>query len=346
MNTKKGILAVIALALAVTMVAVFAFNPIQRGDGPITLRLASPMATGDNVTLAYDKLSEIIEEKSNGQMKIDVYSNAVLGGDRATTEAVQSGTLDMASCSSPNFSGFVPEFMAFDLPYVTSPEYQENLYAAIDNGELGEYFRNVVRDKGFELLMFTEYGYRNFATVGKPIHTADDFKRVKMRTTDSPIEIAVVRALRATAMPVAWGETYTALSQGAIDGEGNTWSLLYTAKHGEVLEYGIQSEHNYSMHILVMNDKRYEQLTDQQKKWLQESCQEALDWQRHIVRKNEAANKEHMKDLGVDIYDMTPEEKQDLIDLTAPIKDRYVGKDIPQIAYDLVRDTQRPDFTV
>lgn len=338
--------------VAVIMCTVLLFGSVlftgctaKRQDSGVTvLRLANPMATGDNITLGYDKLTELVEEKSGGTMRIDHYANAVLGSDRATTEAVQEGTLDIASCSSPNFSGFIPEFGAFDLPYITDKKYQQNLYDAIDYGELGKYYDKLCEEKGLKLLMYTEYGYRNFAMADKPIHNVDDMKNLKIRTTDSKVEVGVVRALHAQAMPVAWGETYTALSQGTIDGEGNTWSLLLSAHHNEALKYGIESRHNYSMHILVMGLDRWNKLSKEQQDILQEACHEALTWQRSIAFKNEEKNKQTMIDAGTDIYDPTDEELQGFKDAIRPVWDQFIGKTIPQEAVDMILATQSDDY--
>lgn len=341
---KTKMLSVVVIVLVTLTLITGCGGGAKNDDGVTVLRIANPQATGDNITLGYEKLAELVEEKSNGTMRIDLYSNAVLGSDRATTEAVQEGTLDMASCSSPNFAGFIPEFMAFDLPYITDKQYQENLYDAIDNGELGDYYRNICRERGFEIMMFSEYGYRNFAMADKQVTSAADFKGVKLRTTDSPVEIAVAKSLGAQAMPVAWGETYTALSQGTIDGEGNTWSLLLQAKHNEALKYGIESRHNYSMHILVMNKDIYDSLTDEQKQILREACQEALDYERGIAFANEAKNKQIMIDAGTDIYDPTEAEMQEFKDLTAPVWDQFVGKRVPEEAVKMIQETQRDDY--
>lgn len=310
----------------------------------LVLRLANPMATGDNITLGYDKLVELVAEKSGGTMRIDHYPNAVLGSDRATTEAVQEGTLDMASCSSPNFSGFIPEFGAFDLPYITDKQYQQNLYDAIDYGELGQYYDELCTAKGLKLLMYTEYGYRNFAMAKKQIHSVDDMHGLKIRTTDSKVEVAVVRALQAQAMPVAWGETYTALSQGTVDGEGNTWSLLLSAHHNEALKYGIESRHNYSMHILTMGTDRWNKLGEERQQILSEACHEALVWQRAVCFENEDKNKQTMIDEGTDIYDPTPEELQGFKDTTRPVWDGFVGKSIPEHAVDMIQATQTDSY--
>lgn len=336
---------VLGLILSLLSMSVIGCGGIRESDGIKHIRIANPQATGDNVTLGYEKFQALVKEKSKGKIQIDLYSNAMLGSDRATTESVQGGTLDMASCSSPNFAGFLPEFMAFDLPYATSPKYQKNLYAAIDKGKLGEYYRNVARQKGFEIIMFSEYGYRNFVTTKLPITSLKDFKGVKLRTTNSPVEVAVAKAIGAVAMPVAWGETYTAMSQGAVDGEGNTWSLLYSAKHHELLKYGIDSAHNYSMHILVMNKNSFDSLSDEEREILLSSAQEALDWQRSIAFVNEGKNKEIIKESGVSIHDLTEAERLEFVEATKSVYDDFVGKIVPEEAVDLVMATQRDDFT-
>lgn len=315
-----------------------------KNDKEMVLRLANPMATGDNVTLAYDKLAELVDQKADGTLRIDHYANAVLGSDRDTTEAAQEGTVDLSSCSSPNFFGFIPEFGAFDLPYITNKKYQQNLYDAIDYGEIGPYYDEICAQKGLKIIMYTEYGYRNFAMAKVPIKTVDDMKNLKIRTTDSKVEVGVVRALQAQAMPVAWGQTYTALSQGTVDGEGNTWSLLLAAHHNEALKYGIESEHNYSMHILCMSTGKWNALGSERQQILAECAHEALVWQRKVCFENEAANKQKMIDAGTNIYDPTDSELQSFKDTTRPVWDNFIGKSIPQEAVDMIQATQSDGY--
>ena len=116
--------------------------------------------------------------------------------------------------------------------------------------------------------MFSEFGYRNFVAANKPLTDAKSLMNLKVRTTDSPVEVAVATELGMNPAPIAWGETYTALQQGTVDAEGNTFSLLNDAKHTEVLKYAVNSEHNYSMHVLLMNKKKWDSLTPEQQKIL------------------------------------------------------------------------------
>ena len=305
----------------------------------ITFRLASPSPTGTNMVVGYEKFKEIIEAKSGGKVKIKFFPNAVLGSDRATLEAVQRGTLDMASCSSPNMASFSRQYMVFDLPYVTYPEHQEKLYAALDSGELGKRFDAVAEGIGLKTIMYSEYGYRNYAAT-KPISNMKSLKGLKVRTTDSPIEVAVAKALGMIPSPIAWGETYPALQQGTVDGEGNNYEHLVNAKHTEVLKYAVDSNHNYSMHILMMNKKAYDKLPEQVRLWIAESAREALDWQRKISVDHEQAAEKAMLDSGIVIHRLSDEERAEFVAATKNIWNQFKDEIDPTLLQ-LLLDTQK-----
>ena len=306
----------------------------------IRLKLASPSPNGSNMVRGYEKLVELVDEKSDGKIKVRLYPNAVLGSDRTTLEGVQLGSLDMASCSSPNMASFAREYMVFDLPYITSPEYQQNLYDALDNGELGEYFEKVANRIGMTTIMYSEYGYRNYVSTKKPLTSIDDLKGLKVRTTDSPIEVSVARSLGMIPSPLAWGETYTALQQGTVDGEGNNWEHLVTAKHTEVLKHAINSQHNYSMHILMMNKDVFDKLPVEAQNIMREAAREALDWQRKISIEIDEKSKAEMLEAGIQFHDITDEERKKLVDSTKPVWDEFKNEIDPHVLQ-LVLNTQK-----
>lgn len=305
----------------------------------ITIRLAHPMAPGNNVTLGYEKFKELVEKKSDGKVRIQLFGNTMLGSDRVTMEATQRGTLEMASSSSPNMANFSKKFMVFDLPYATNPAKQDKLYEALDNGPLGKYFVEASREIGLMPIMFSEYGYRNFVTTKKPITSAADLKGLKVRTTASPVEVAVAQHLGMNPTPIAWGEVYTALQQGTVESEGNTFSLLNDAKHTEVLKYAIDSAHNYSMHMLMMNKKYFDNLPADIQNIILESAQEALTYQRAITAELEEKAYQAFLDRGITIHTLTPEQKQEFRDLTAPVWDLFKD-DIPAEVLEMIKELQ------
>ncbi len=328
--------AITVLACLVTIAAGSYAQAAKR----ITLRLAHPMAPGNNVTLGYEKFKELVHKKSGGRVRIQIFGNTMLGSDRVTMEAAQRGTLEMASSSSPNMANFAKEWMVFDLPYITTPEHQEKLYKALDEGELGKRLDAMAASIGLKPLMYSEYGYRNFVTTQKPIASAADLQNLKVRTTDSPIEVAVAAALNMAPTPISWGETYTALQQGTVDGEGNTFSLLNDAKHTEVLKYAIDSAHNYSMHLLMMNKTRFDSLPADIQQILVESGKEALAYQRAITNDLEEKAEEAFIAQGITITRLSDEERARLIKLTRPVWDTY-RHIIPADLIQMVQETQQ-----
>ena len=337
MNRRTVLMSLTAMA-AFGMVC--GFNAADANARPLQLRLGHPMAPGNNVTVGYEKFAELVAKKSNKQIEIKIFGNCQIGSDRVTTEAAQAGTLDLSSSSSPNLASFHQDYMALDLPYVTSPKNQKKLYEALDSGELGKYYDKVAESIGLVPIMYSEYGYRNFVTAKKPIKEVSDLKGLKIRTTDSPVEVAVAKALGMNPAPVAWGETYTALQQGTVDAEGNTFSLLNDAKHSEVLKYATNSEHNYSMHVLLMNKKKWDSLTDEQRKIIREAAREALDWQRGVTADLEKKAWDAFKAKGIEITLFTDAQKDELFKATQPVRDEFAKK-LPAELLKLIADTQK-----
>ena len=188
--------------------------------------------------------------------------------------------------------------------------------------------------------MYCQFGYRNFVTTDKPINSPEDLKGLKIRTTDSPVEVAVAKALGMNPAPVAWGETYTALQQGTVEAEGNTFSLLNDAKHTEILKYATNSEHNYSMHLLLMNKDKWDSLTDEQRNILSESAKEAIEWQRINSIELEKKAWEAFKAQDIVITEFDDAQKAQLYQMTQGVRDEFI-QTLPVELITLITDTQK-----
>lgn len=330
-----------ALVTALVMVFAGAVNAFAAYDGPkLSFRVAHTTPPGNHITLAFEKFKELVEAKSDGKIKVQVFPNAILGSDRVLMESAQRGTIEMAVSSTPNMASFSPYYQVFDLPYITSAKYQQNFYKAIDSGPLADYMKKISNEIGLEPIMWAEYGYRHFVSV-KPMKGVADLAGIKMRTTDSPIEIEVAKVLKMNPTPVAWGETYTALQQKTIDGEGNTFPHLYGAKHHEVLKYAITSAHNYSMQVMMANKKWWDALDPKAQAVVREAVVEALDYQRNILYpENEARARQGFIDAGIQITDLTDEQLAELRKLVQPVWDKFLPQ-LPPDLVKLVQDTQK-----
>lgn len=310
--------------------------------GPkLKFRVAHTTPPGNHITLAFEKFKEVVEAKSGGKIKVQIFPNAILGSDRVLMEGAQKGTLEMAVSSTPNMANFSPLYQVFDLPYITSPKNQDKLYKAIDSGALGEFFVKVGHDIGLEPIMYAEYGYRNFVTIKKPIAGVNDLVGLKIRTTDSPVEVEVAKALKMNPTPVAWGETYTALQQGTVDGEGNTFPHLYGAKHHEVLKYAVTSAHNYGMQLMMANKAWWDKLPLEAQKVIREAAAEALNYQRTVLYPaNEAEARQGFVKAGIQIVDLSDAQIDEFRAATRPVFDKFAAQFPPELL-ELVLDTQK-----
>jgi TRAP-type C4-dicarboxylate transport system substrate-binding protein len=172
------------------------------------------------------------------------------------------------------------------------------------------------------------------------LNSIKDLKGLKVRTTDSPIEVAVAKALGMSPAPIAWGEVYTALQQGTVDAEGNNYEHLVNAKHIEVLKYAMDSNHNYSMHILMMNKQKFDELPDAVQSLLMECAREALNWQREITIEHEARAEKEMIKTGINIHRLTPEQRTELVEATKVVWDEFKDELDPELLQ-LLLDTQK-----
>ena len=340
-------------ALATVLLGVFSLATILTGCGgseqqnnnqasenqePIRFVLANSQQTGSAVAMGIDRFAELVEEKSGGTMIIDVHHDAELGSDGETTQQVQAGSLDMGTTSNDNFGVFDTDVLALSLPYAIESENLDKLYEAIDNGELGDYYKARMADINLHPLLFNEYGFRCYMSSSSPIVSPADMKDMKLRATSSQVELAASEALAAPAQTVAWGETYMALQQGTVDGESNTFNALRAAKHDEVLRYAATTEHNYSMHLLLMAEDKYQALTDEQKAVLDEAAAEAVVYQREVLKEQEEAAKQAFVEKGIEVVELTPEQKAEWAEAMSGVYDQLVPEVISQEVVDLLAE--------
>lgn len=335
-NFRKLTTGLVTLTMAFGMVVT-----ANAYDGPkLKFRLAHTTPPGNHITLAYQKFADLVGEKSGGKIQVQVFPNAVLGSDRVLIEGAQRGSLEMAVSSTPNMANFALDYQVFDLPYMTSPKYQQNLYKALDDGKLGEHFDVVANNIGLENIMWAEYGYRNFCSVSKKITDAQSLEGLKVRTTASPVEVDVAKALGMSPTPIAWGEVYTALQQGTIDSEGNTFPHLFGAKHNEVLKYAMYSYHNYGMQLGVANKKWWDKLDPKTQEVIREAAAEAVQYQREVLYpENEKSAYEGFIKSGIEVHTLSDAEMEELKTITRPVWDNYLKK-LPAEVVQMVIDTQ------
>jgi tripartite ATP-independent transporter DctP family solute receptor len=201
--------------------------------------------------------ASIVNLKSNGRIKVEVYGNGALGAEREIVESVKAGNVEAGIASGP-ISNFYPDAMVTDIPYLFPSEY---IAWKVMEGPFGQKLASkFLAATGMRCLAFSEVGFRNFTNSVRPIKTPADLKGLKIRVMETPLYITMMNALGASPTPVAWTETYTALQTHVVDGEENPIASILMAKLQEVQKYLTLDGHTYGVSWFIINDKFFQKL--------------------------------------------------------------------------------------
>jgi tripartite ATP-independent transporter DctP family solute receptor len=242
-------------------------------------------------------LGQRLAEKSGGAIQVDVYSSGQLGSERECLELVQLGGLAMTKVSASVLEGFAAEYKVFGLPYLFINDTHK--YAVLD-GPVGREILAAPESKFMRGLCYYESGSRSFYTK-RPVRTPDDLKGLKIRVQESPMAFALIRAFGASATPISWGELYTALQQGVVDGAENNPPSYHLARHYEVCRYYTLNEHTTVPDVVIVSTHFWNSLTPQQQQWLQEAADESAVYQRKLWEESTAASLAAVEKDGVEI---------------------------------------------
>ena len=325
---KLTTLAAAALALAMTGAGALAET---------TLQLGTTVNEQDSFHVAAVKFAELVDERTNGEYKIEIYPNGTLGGESDMLDSMSTGMLDMGIITSGPFVNFSEMMGVLDMPYLFANN--EEAYKVLD-GEIGRELLDTLEDAGLKGLAYAERGFRNVTNSVRPVTCADDLAGLKLRVMENEVYTATFKALKVNAVPMAWAEALTAMQQGTVDAEGNTFSLLNDARHTEVLKYAVNSEHNYSMHVLLMNKKKWDSLTPEQQGILREAAREASDWQRKESVALEEKAWQAFRDRGITIHMLTDAERAELKARTRPAYEAF-AREVPADILQLLEETQK-----
>jgi tripartite ATP-independent transporter DctP family solute receptor len=242
-----------------------------------------------------------LEELSGGTVSVDIYPSAVLGGEVECLEQVQNGSLDMTKVSAAVMENFVPEMSVFGLPYLFRDG--EHYWRVLD-GPLGAALLEKGEPKLLRGLCYYDSGSRNFYTRSKPIRTPDDLEGLKIRVMNSATAIAMVKAMGGAPTPIAWGELYSALAQGTVDGAENNPPSFTTNKHFEVCKHFTLDGHTRIPDVVLIGTKTWDRLSPQIREWIQQAADDSSKFQRQLWRQETLRSLEIAQAEGVTIYDV------------------------------------------
>jgi tripartite ATP-independent transporter DctP family solute receptor len=209
-------------------------------DSTVVLKLGHGLDVNHPVHKAMVYMADVFARKSNGRGRIDIYPGEQLGSERDMIEQLQFGSLALTKTSTSPLESFIPVMGVFSLPFLLRDK--AHLYAVLD-GEIGKELLDAGLDKGLKGLCFYDAGFRSFYTRAKPVAVPNDLKGMKIRVQQAKTAMDMVKAFDASPTPISWGELYTSLAQGVVDGAENNPPSFETAKHYEVCKHYCLDEH-------------------------------------------------------------------------------------------------------
>lgn len=322
MKTKNTIIKKIAAAATAAVLALSLSACSTKSTAEETQRYAWPLGTSspeDTVTQIYaEKFADEVSRLSDGKMKIQVYPNSVLGGDRELLESCKDGDIPFVVQNTAPQVTFMPDIAVFDLPCVY--DNIEDVRAAVDDEEFLSKIQAVYKKAGYDLLGYADQGFR-VMTTNKKITTISDFRGQKIRTMENPYHLAFWRALGASPTPMTFSEVYIGLQQGTIDAQENPYEVIVSNKLYEQQKYVFESNHLPHLISLIVSDEFMSGLTDEQQEIIRQAADTAKVYAREQSDKRIASRIKTIEDSGTQI--LTPDDtlRQEMVDRSESVRE-------------------------
>jgi len=304
----KRITILVFLCIFLFVALIFVAEGADKKAEPLVLRLAHNGGYGilteegeyleHRLNVNYNKFSQLVWERTNGEILIKVYPAGQLGSEEENIEMVKGGFLEMVNTSGGPFGRLAPSIQITALPFLWKDF--EHLDQALE-GELGEFIAAEAEEKGVKVLSFAEDGFRWIQNNVRPINTIEDVKGLKIRVQSAPIYIDIMKALGVNPVTLSWGEVYTSLDTGVIDGVDNDALSAISAHQYEVLKYCGVVPVSYSPHVLMMNLDLWNSLSAENQEIIAESAREAARLGKKYGRWQLKSALEQIKKEGMEI---------------------------------------------
>ena len=292
---------------------------IGAASAQTVLRSSDTHPDGYPTVEAVKYFGELIKERTDGRYSVEVYHSAQLGQEADTIEQVRSGVIDLNRVSMAPWNSLVPLTMIPSLPYLfTSPDHARKVMAS----EIGDEIAKGFEQHGVVVLAFYDGGARSFYNAKKPVNTVADLAGLKFRVIQSDVFVDMVAALGATATPMPYGEVYSSIETGVIDGAENNFPSYESAKHFEVAKNYSLDQHTIVPEVFVMSKASWDKLSDEDKTIFKQAGKESMEKQWELWDARVAESRKIVEDAGSQI---TTPDKQPFIDAMKPVYEKYVN---------------------
>jgi tripartite ATP-independent transporter DctP family solute receptor len=268
-----------------------------------------------------------VAERSKGSLKIQVFHQETLGHERALFEGMRLGTVDMAKTSSSVVGNAVPEFGVFDLPYLFRD--LDHLLQVL-NGPFGQQLLAKLEGVGVKGLFWMEQGTRSIYTAKRPVRKPEDLKGMKIRVMEAPIMVDTINALGAAATPMPWGELYTSLRQGVVDGAENAPDAIATSKQYEVAKFYTMTDHFRTPCLFMISMSTWGRLSEEHRQIILAASKETAEWGKDLYSQEAVEYLKQLRAAGMEIIEVDREPFRKAVE---PVYQKYA----PKFGWDLIR---------
>ncbi|RLC74643.1 MAG: transporter [Chloroflexi bacterium] len=268
--------------------------------GPITIRFGWCTSAGptDPYAIAARQFKKALDEFAPGQFDVQLFPNRQLGDEKEMLEGLSFGTIDMAVITNSPISRIAPPFQINDMPFIYASE--EQAYKVLD-GPIGQELLKTLEKKNIIGLAFAEGGFRQMINNVRPIYLPKDVAGIKWRVMPNPVYIEMFRALGGNAVPMPWGEVFTAVQQGTVDGLEIPIAVIYNNGYYEVCKYLSLTNHTYSALGILISKRTYNKLTPEQREAVRKAARKAAQEERRMNRENVAKLIDKLKAKGMKV---------------------------------------------
>jgi tripartite ATP-independent transporter DctP family solute receptor len=283
-------------------------------------------------TLAVQYMGKLLAERSGGKIGIHVYPAGVLGTEKDTVEQLRIGGLDMMRINAAALNTVVPETIVTVMPFLFRDT--AHLHTVLD-GPIGDEILASMASQGIVGLAFYDSGARSFYTAKKPIRSLADMKGMKIRVQQSDLFVALIEALHANPTPMPYGEVYTALKTGIVDGAENNWPSYESSRHFESAKFYTLSEHSMAPEVLAFSKIVWDKLSKDEQAMIRKAAKDSVPYMRKLWEEREVKSRQVVEAAGVQV--ITLANKQEFVDAMKPVYAKFA--DSPRLK-DLVKRVQ------
>ncbi len=289
----------------------------------IVLRYAENQPEYYPTTLGAYKFAQLVRDKTNGRIEIDVYHSGKLGDEKSVIQQVQQGDIDFARVSLSPVAEFDQELNVLQLPYLYRDE--DHMWKVL-NGDIGTKLLADMESKANVIgLSWYDSGARSFYIKNHEIKSPEDLKGLNIRVQESSLMVDMIKALGANPVPMAYQQTYAALENGDIDGAENNWPSYDSSNHYQIAKYYVVDEHTRVPEIQMAAKKTWESLSVEDQKLIRECAQESAEYEKEEFEKREKMSRDKMHQNGVIITELSLEAKQEFKDAMNSLYEEYGG---------------------